>query len=163
MWSNLVTCIFFAFAMSKKTALITIAITVGIIILLFLIYDNSNSILRADFEDVTKVESSIRISSVELVRSFQRNERKANSRFVEQTLEVTGYVSEISKLNNGLSILLNGNGTSEHVLCEMRPDQWPKLESLKKGDEVIVKGVCKGYLKDAILLHCILLKEVPDD
>lgn len=163
MWSNLVSYISFATAMNRKTVFKSLAFTAGIIILLFLAYDSSDAIMGKDFKDVTKAEGSIRISSDELVRAFQRNEKKANSNFVEQTLEVTGRVSEISKKNKGVAILLNGNGESEYVLCEMRPDQWNKLEGIGKGDTATVRGVCKGYLKDAILLHCILLNNLPDE
>ncbi|WP_370449472.1 hypothetical protein [Aquimarina sp. BL5] len=50
-----------------------------------------------------------------------------------------------------------GDNKYSGVLCDMQSDQTVGIRKLKKGQKIMLKGVCKGFLKDAILLNCMLI------
>jgi hypothetical protein len=54
---------------------------------------------------------------------------------------------------------LKGDDIGIFVLCQMQEDQNQDLVLLEEGDHVRVKGILKGFLKDAIMLNCIIIKE----
>nr|WP_271729736.1 hypothetical protein [Aquimarina algiphila] len=97
------------------------------------------------------------VNSSELISLFMLNENSANSVYRNKVIEVEGIVKEVTFLNNRNTVLLHGNNKYSSVLCDMKDDQVEEIKKLKKGQKVRIKGVCKGFLKDAIILHCILI------
>ncbi|RKM87649.1 hypothetical protein D7036_24990, partial [Aquimarina sp. BL5] len=55
------------------------------------------------------------------------------------------------------TVILYGDNKYSGVLCDMQSDQTVGIRKLKKGQKIMLKGVCKGFLKDAILLNCMLI------
>ena len=45
------------------------------------------------------------------------------------------------------------------VMCDMSPISGTKINELTKGDTIALRGVCKGYLLDVIMLNCIPIHE----
>jgi hypothetical protein len=39
----------------------------------------------------------------------------------------------------------------------MQPDQYNSIKKLELGQDIVLKGICKGFLMDAIFLDCIIL------
>ena len=100
------------------------------------------------------------ITTNELFKNFNNEKEASFEQYIEKALEIKGTLYKITYKNNKYSLLLRGNQIDQLVLCEMQEDQAPIVESLKIGDEVMVKGILKGFLMDAILLNCIVIKEV---
>lgn len=99
------------------------------------------------------------VDIVELINMFQNNEPLANATYTERLIEVSGVIQEISYLNNRQTILLHGDRfTQNFVLCDMSPES-NAARTLMAGDTITLKGVCKGYLLDVILLNCTLIHE----
>ncbi|NER13443.1 hypothetical protein GWK08_08350 [Leptobacterium flavescens] len=109
--------------------------------------------------DMIKTPAEIRISSEHLVASFLANEPLANNRYVEKVIEVQGIIDEITYLNDRYTVFLQGGDKWSCLMCDMQPDQIEKVKKLKPGQKVLLKGICKGFLKDAILLNCVLLNQ----
>ncbi len=108
------------------------------------------------YRDISKVSTDVEISSKELVSSYLLNEKSANSVYRGKVVEVDGIIKDITFLNNRNTIIMFGSNKHSNVICDMQSDQEELVKKLKKGQKIRIKGVCKGYLKDAILLHCIL-------
>lgn len=100
--------------------------------------------------------ASLIIHSKDLVNSYRINEEKSDRLYTGKIIEVTGFVKEITFLNNRNTILLNSNSETFGVICDMNPNQKDKLKLLKEHQKIQVKGICKGFLKDVILLNCSL-------
>ena len=98
-----------------------------------------------------------KMSSEDLVQAFVNDEIKATSLFAEKTIDVQGQLREISLLNERYTIILYGGSKFNGLMCDMNPGEVEKLKKLEKGDQIHLRGVCKGFLMDAILLNCILL------
>ncbi len=103
-----------------------------------------------------QLRTDFRVSSTELIASFRINEEEANARFVEKTIEVEGLVKEITFFNDRYTVLLQGEDSLACIMCDMQEDQSEQLDLIKKGDRIVLKGICKGFLMDAILLNCII-------
>ncbi len=75
----------------------------------------------------------------------------------EQLVEIEGRIKKINTLNSRHTILLKGAlDQSPYIICDMQRGQEKKLEWLKENDTIRVKGVFKGFLKDAVFLNCIV-------
>jgi len=96
------------------------------------------------------------LNSDELINSFTLNEKKSNSLYEGKVIEVTGKIKEISFLNDRITIILTNNNKTFGVICDMNPNQKEKIKKLSNNQKITVKGICKGYLKDVILLDCQL-------
>ncbi|GAA0721045.1 hypothetical protein GCM10009430_21890 [Aquimarina litoralis] len=109
--------------------------------------------------NVIATEPELHLSSRSLVASFSKNEQNANDNYKNKVVEVTGSIKEISYLNNRSTLILEGNTRSSSIICDIQPNHKMKLKKLKEGDTITIKGVCKGYLKDVILLNCVLTNQ----
>ncbi|MEW7292152.1 OB-fold protein [Aquimarina sp. 2304DJ70-9] len=109
------------------------------------------------YVDINHAATEIKISSGELTSTYILNEESANSIYRGKVIEVEGIVKEISFLNNRNTVLLHGDDKYSSVLCDMQSDQIEEVKKLKRGQKIKIKGICKGFLKDAILLNCMLI------
>ncbi|WP_299217175.1 hypothetical protein [uncultured Aquimarina sp.] len=109
--------------------------------------------------DIDKVSTEIKTSSKNLTASFIQNEKNANSIYKGKIIEVEGVVKEVSFLNNRNTVILYGDNKYSGVLCDMQSNQMIEIRKLVKGQKIMLKGVCKGFLKDAILLNCMLINQ----
>ena len=110
--------------------------------------------------DISKNEYVEKVAIEELIAMFQNNETEANTAFIEKIIEVRGVIKDITFLNDRHTILLNSKGFSKnYVMCDMAPLGDTRIDQLTIGDTVTLKGVCKGYLLDVIMLNCIPIDE----
>ena len=84
----------------------------------------------------------------ELLLEFQSNEETANGKYLNKIIELTGVIAEVEEKN----ITLEVEGEFSQVICEIKTET--SLYNLSKGQKVIIKGLCTGYLMDVILVNC---------
>lgn len=96
------------------------------------------------------------LNSDELINSFTLNEKKSIALYEGKIIEVRGEIKEISFINERITVILSSNNKTFGVLCDMNPNQKEKIKKLSKNETITVKGICKGFLKDVILLDCII-------
>ncbi len=137
-----------------KTLLLVTALLGSVALLLFVKEWN-----RAPNKVDTSEEIEISISSEDLLASFISDEVAASAAYVEKTIEVQGRVKEISFLNNRYTVILQGKGEYSCLMCDMNTEQMEQIQSIQKGDVITLRGICKGFLMDAILLNCILINQ----
>lgn len=92
-----------------------------------------------------------------LTELYLENEETANHNFKEKVIEVTGVVKQINFLNQRKNIILKGTNNNTSVLCDLESEPKNNLSKLKVGQQIKIKGMCKGFLKDVILLNCMLV------
>lgn len=118
---------------------------------------------NSTYTNIDSIPTEIKISSSELISSFIHDEKNANSTYRDKIIEVEGLVKEVTFLNNRNTVLLHGDNIYSSVLCDMHANQTDEIKTLRKGQKIMLKGVCKGFLKDVILLHCTLIKTKIDE
>ena len=117
------------------------------------------STLITNTVDIAKRKPELYISAKDLVDLLE-NENITNILPAEKVVEITGAVKEINKRNNRLTVILHVEG-KEHpsIICDMMEGQEEFIKKFAPNDTLVVKGVFKGILKDAIFLNCVVSHE----
>jgi len=108
--------------------------------------------------NVEKSDAVYRLTSQNLIKEYQENEKNTNEKYTEQVIQIEGDVYEISTLRGNSVVTLNDRGSESSIICHMQAEDNKKVLSLKKGARVTIKGVCTGYLLDVIMVRCILVE-----
>ena len=113
------------------------------------IFDSSEKNLENEVAELT-------LSSNDLIKNYITNEEYANKLYAGKIIEVTGFIKEITFLNDTSTIILDSENETFGVICDINPNQKEKIKTLKQQQKIRVKGICKGFLKDVILLNCTI-------
>lgn len=93
--------------------------------------------------------------ATELFKAFEENESSANTKYLNQVIEVSGILSEVLANQEGNTVaILKSDDPLFGISCTL---EHPATD-LSAGDSIVVKGVCTGYLSDVVLTHCVLIK-----
>lgn len=102
--------------------------------------------------NVAKTSSDITINASDLLNDFSTDEASANTKYLDKIVEVKGEISSL-KIEDGKGIIsLKTNDDFGSVRCTLSETATQKMNTLKEGDQVTVKGICTGYLMDVILV-----------
>lgn len=101
-----------------------------------------------DHRDIESEEAEFTMSSVEINQSFSENSTSAEQTFLNKTIEVSGFITDIN--SNDITI-------DDKVFCQFSND----LEtSLDKNEKVKIKGRVIGYddlLEQVKLDQCTII------
>ncbi len=107
--------------------------------------------------DISDSLPNITLSSNILIHDFESNENKANKKYLEQIIQVTGTITEISNTKNKGIVTLSNEDSLGSIMCHLSPLENKKIKALKKGQNITIKGLCTGYLMDVILIKCSIV------
>ena len=97
-------------------------------------------------------EISIDITAASLFESFQNDEPASNTKYLNKVLSVHGTIISTSVNTDGKTVIVLDTGDNMFgINCTL-----DKTSSAKAGDEVIVKGICTGYLSDVVLTQALI-------
>lgn len=102
--------------------------------------------------DVAETLADISISANEILSEFAADETTANTKFLDKIVAVKGVISETRIEKEKGIITLKTNDDFGSILCHLSAKSTKKMDKLKVGKIVIVKGICTGYLMDVILV-----------
>lgn len=122
------------------------------IVLSYFIYKSVHPYI---FKSVKDSNAIFFVSSKDLANQFNNNEEKSNSKYNNKIITVHGKVKKTSLLNNRKTIILNGT-TKTSIICDLDDHELANLNKFKKNQTLYIKGICKGSLKDVILLNCFI-------
>lgn len=104
--------------------------------------------------DVAETTADITVSANKILNDFSSDEAKANSIYLEKIIEVKGVISDV-KVENGKGIIsLKTDDDFGSVLCTLSENATKSMNLLKTGQALSLKGICKGFLMDVILVNC---------
>ncbi len=129
---------------------------ISIIIVTICIYISLN-LLDKKAIDINKALTFKNTESEILVANFLTNEKLADETYTGKVIEITGTVKEVSFLNNRNTLILQGKDKNSGVICDMNANQIDAIHKISIGDKITVKGICKGFLKDVVMLNCIII------
>ncbi len=107
--------------------------------------------------DVSKSSADISLVSNTIVEDFEKDENQANAKYLEQIIQVTGTISELSTENDKGIVVLGTSDSFGSVMCHLSSKESQKIKTLKNGQQVTIKGICTGYLMDVILVKCVIV------
>jgi len=108
--------------------------------------------------NVAEATTDLTLESQTLLNDFETNEGEANTKYLDQIIEVTGPIAKIKTVKNSTVISLGDGNMFGNVTCHLTPEESAKNLNLKKGQVITLKGICTGYLMDVILIKSVLIK-----
>lgn len=103
-------------------------------------------------KNITETSADISVSANAILEEFSSDEKTANSKYLEKIIAVTGTISAI-KIEKGKGIItLTTQDDFGGVLCHLSENATKKINTLKTGQVITVKGICTGYLMDVVLV-----------
>ena len=109
-------------------------------------------ILLPPFYNLGKLPSMAEANSYELFKYYADDPPEAFSYYSDRVIQVEGVVSGV-----GDGYVTMGSDM-RIVRCMLRRSVYDRDPGLKKGERVILKGVCRGLvLTEVLLTHCIVI------
>lgn len=99
-------------------------------------------------------KADIFVNAGEMARSFEQDERMADSLYLYKIVAVRGIVEKIWKRESGEYVISLGG----KIDCNLDTLYNRRYLSLKNGDSVTLRGTCAGRLLNVILMQCIIEK-----
>lgn len=135
---------------SKNKIFFTIAFLLIILLLVIFI----KPFFVASEKNLENKVAELVVTSNDLIHNYVNNEEESNKLYTGKIIEVTGFIKKITFLNDRNTIILNSENETFGVICDINSNQKEKIKALKLHQKIRVKGICKGFLKDVILLNC---------
>ena len=90
--------------------------------------------------------------------TFSEKEKASNAKYVSKVIAVSGTIDDITTDEKGDQVILIAGSSDmmNGVLCTLEKSEADKAKSLKRGDEVTIKGRCTGMLMDVVLNKCTI-------
>ncbi len=90
-----------------------------------------------------------------LFKEFQLVEATANARYKNQLIEVRGKVKDVkSDVDGKVTVDMHSGSEMFAVTCQLATCELPFVEEIQKGEELTLRGTCKGILMDVLLEDC---------
>lgn len=102
--------------------------------------------------DVAETSADITIEASDILNEFSTDETTANGKYLEKIVAVKGDISDTKIEKDKGIITLKTNDDFGSVLCHLSEASTKKMNNLKIGQTITVKGICTGYLMDVILV-----------
>lgn len=106
--------------------------------------------------NVAKTTPDITVLPEALIHEYETDENSANSKYLDQIIQVTGPISKIESEQDKTIITIGKEELFGNVDCHMSSEEKNQFIQLKVGQEVTIKGVCTGYLMNVILVRSVL-------
>lgn len=100
--------------------------------------------------------AAVILTANDLVNTYADNEAKSNKLYAGKIIEISGTIKEITFLNDRTTVILKSSSEKFGVICDINPNEKDNINRLKENQNITVKGICKGFLKDVILLNCTI-------
>jgi len=95
------------------------------------------------------------VTAIQLIEAFDNNEVVANETYLDKVIEVKGKVRQVLKQQNSFVVLLGDDSSlMSGVSCTLDNKDDSLAYGLKPGDELVIRGICTGYLLDVVLINC---------
>ncbi|HEY0678028.1 MAG TPA: hypothetical protein VGD17_07070 [Chitinophagaceae bacterium] len=100
-------------------------------------------------ESLAGIKPAYEVDATFLISEFNANDTVADSKYLGQVVAVHGMVKQVEKDEEGnYTIVMGDTMDMSSVRCAMDSTQAGKASSLKRGENVKVKGSFTGFEKD---------------
>lgn len=114
-------------------------------------------ILNRKPSDTRLIDTHASLTTNEMISLLDDENNKNLDSYINKAIEIKGFLKEKNYKSGTYTLLLAGNKNTKFILCEMQDDQVNQIQKLELEKQVVIKGIYKGSLLDAILLNCILI------
>lgn len=138
---------------SRKNLYILIIIVVIVpISIVFYIYNKPH-------RDINDEEPIVIITADQLFIEYEQNEVEANKKFLDKAIVIAGKIAELDMSKADEPVLVfKSTDDFFGISCSFGSEMEQLLANKNIGDSLKVKGICKGYLSDVVLIDCIIIE-----
>ncbi len=104
-----------------------------------------------------KIKSTISIKLNNDNENASLKDLKKFDYLIEHAIQVKGTLKEVKVHNNEYTVIISSKNNDVNIICKLQEDQKEKIKEFNVGNDIILKGVYKGYLIEMILLNCIII------
>jgi hypothetical protein len=109
--------------------------------------------------DISDVQPVTKVKAITIINQYEKDEISANNRYLGKTIQVEGTVTEIINQHDTLTNVLIGDISSMHkVSCLLDRRHAGLINQYKAGQQIIIKGICTGFLLDVELDRCVVVE-----
>ncbi len=102
-------------------------------------------------KDLADEKADFDLSSSALIAAFEKNEKAANTTYLQKVIHITDMVKAVDKDDKGFyTVVLGDTAAMSSVRCSMDSVHNNEAATLKKGDKISVKGICTGFNADEL-------------
>ena len=106
---------------------------------------------------LNNLSAVVNINADTLISQFVLNEAEANKKYLGKVISVKGFINKIDNQQDTLLTILLGNSLlSTSVSCLMDSSYIKLKKVFTPGVQIIIKGICTGYLMDVELNRCVV-------
>jgi uncharacterized protein (DUF1330 family) len=109
--------------------------------------------------DVSSLKTQVVVTADSIIAAYERDEVKANEKFLGKTIVVNGVVSEMNNEHDTLLNVIIGNNGLHNVSCLLNNTQLENYKKCSVGKPVFIKGICTGFLADVELNRCVIVAD----
>jgi hypothetical protein len=140
--------------MSKLWKYIALVCGIGIVIAIAVAF----FVFRKADDSVADKKADFKLKCSEIVGEFEADEQKSNTKYLDKIVEVEGIIAELGSDTSGVNITLRDEGAISGVTCSFSVSQKIDIKELKLGSNLVIKGICTGYLMDVTLNKGAIVK-----
>jgi len=98
-----------------------------------------------------------KMAATALIAAYENDENTANTKYLNKVIQVTGAIISAEADKDGVITVYLGDGASmASVSCALEKNKNYSVETFKKGNNVVITGLCNGYLTDVIMNRCVV-------
>jgi len=147
--------------MATRSKKVIVSLVVVLLLVLFGFVFVKFYVFRKADTSVASKKADVEITVSDLVKSFEIDEKAANTKYLSKIILVKGIVDNVADTKNDtaaeITIYLKDKGKTSGVMCSFDKSIIHK-DVVKSGDSVSIKGICSGYLMDVVMNKCALVK-----
>lgn len=141
-------------SMNRKTGIISGIILIGVLAA-WLVY---SKVYNKPHRQIAGEQAAYVVSSADLFGAYETDESKADSLYLNKVIQVEGNVEKVSQNEGGETTLMLAGNEMFGISCTMADSEIEKIQHIKPGSKVKLKGLCNGMLMDVVLVKCVLVE-----
>lgn len=110
--------------------------------------------------DLSAIQPVAILRATELIDEYEKDEVTANHRYLGKIIQVQGTIAEILKQQDTLAnVMIGDTGSIRKVSCLLNKQHINLINHYKAGEQIIIKGLCSGFLMDVELNRCVIIEK----
>lgn len=129
----------------------------GIIVCILLIAITAFYWYQKPRTSLNNIKPDYTLTAKQLYDAFEQDEKKANKQYIEKVIMVSGVINNVQVTDSTISLVLTG-GDLGGINCSIKRNNSKEEAMPAKGENIIVKGRCIGFLMDVNLVDAVIEK-----
>jgi len=116
------------------------------------------SLYNKGFESLETQPADVTLSPEALFEAYNTDESSADATYLNKVIEVSGPLSAEPQIVDSSAVLVIAVADEPFgISCSLSATELDKVQNLKVGAPLTIRGVCTGFLMDVNLVRCVII------